>query len=175
MLGLQWKDLHGAAVRIERQLARKTSETPTFIPPKNGGVRTIDLSDETIALLQIHRRKQAELKMANRTVYRDHGLIFAHAWEEMRSSTASLGDPLREQAVNERLRALCKSADVRPIRPHGLRHTCATLLLSAGVPPHVVQRRLGHKKIEITLNLYAHVLPTMQADAASRLATLLHR
>jgi integrase len=57
---------------------------------------------------------------------------------------------------------------------HGLRHTCATLLLAAGVPPHVVQKRLGHAKIEITLNLYAHVLPNMQADAASKLAALLH-
>jgi integrase len=42
------------------------------------------------------------------------------------------------------------------------------------VPAHVVQRRLGHKKIEITLNIYSHVLPSMQQDAASRLATLLH-
>ena len=67
-----------------------------------------------------------------------------------------------------------KRAMVAPPTVHGLRHTCATLLLAAGVPPHVVQRRLGHKKIEMTLNLYAHVLPSMQADAASRLATLLH-
>jgi integrase len=58
---------------------------------------------------------------------------------------------------------------------HGLRHTCATLTLAAGVPPHVVQRRLGHKSIEITLNLYAHVLPSQQGDAAKRLAGLLHR
>jgi integrase len=55
-----------------------------------------------------------------------------------------------------------------------MRHTCATLLLSAGVPPHVVRRRLGHKKIEISLNIYSHALPSMQQDAASRLATLLH-
>ena len=56
---------------------------------------------------------------------------------------------------------------------HGLRHTCATLLLQAGVPVHVVQERLGHKRIEITLGIYAHVLPSMQQDAASKLAALL--
>ena len=55
-----------------------------------------------------------------------------------------------------------------------LRHTCATLLLQAGVPADAVQRRLGHKKIEITLTVYAHALPAMQQDAAARLAAILH-
>jgi integrase len=63
---------------------------------------------------------------------------------------------------------------VKCITVHGLRHTCATLLLAAGVQPHVVQRRLGNANIQITLNLYAHVLPSMQADAAARLSALLH-
>ena len=62
---------------------------------------------------------------------------------------------------------------MKRITVHGLRHTCATLLLSAGVPPHVVQRRLGHRDVVMTLGLYAHVLPSQQADAASRLAMLL--
>ena len=43
-------------------------DVPAFIPPKRGGIRTIDLSDEAVALLQAHKRDQAELKMANRTV-----------------------------------------------------------------------------------------------------------
>ena len=63
---------------------------------------------------------------------------------------------------------------MRPIPIHGLRHTCATLLLKASVPPHVVQRRLGHANISITLDIYAHVLPSMQQDAALRLGALLH-
>lgn len=48
---------------------------------------------------------------------------------------------------------------------HGLRHTCATLLLHAGVPVHVGQERLGHKRIEVTLGIYAYVRPAMQQDA----------
>jgi len=47
-------------------------------------------------------------------------------------------------------------------------------MLSAGVPAHVVQRRLGHSKIEMTLGTYAHALASMQQDAANRLAALLH-
>jgi integrase len=69
---------------------------------------------------------------------------------------------------------LIKAAGVKRIKFHGMRHTVATLMLSAGVPAHVVQRRLGHSKIEMTLGIYAHALPTMQQDAASRLAALLH-
>jgi integrase len=53
--------------------------------------------------------------------------------------------------------------------------TCATLLLAAGVPSKVVQERLGHRKIGTTLDTYAHVLPSMQRDAARQLAALLHR
>ena len=57
---------------------------------------------------------------------------------------------------------------------HGLRHAGATVILSAGVTAHVVQRRLGHSKIEMTLRVYAHALPSMQQDAADKLAALLH-
>jgi integrase len=56
-----------------------------------------------------------------------------------------------------------------------LRHTVATLTLSAGVPAHVVQRRLGHSKVEMTLGIYAHVLPCMQRHAVAKLEALLHR
>ena len=54
-----------------------------------------------------------------------------------------------------------------------MRHTCATLLLRAGVPVKVVQERLGHKKVEITMNIYQHVLPDMQEDAAAKMGSIL--
>ena len=148
LLGLQWKDLEDNKLRIERQLEKGGRKDPTFMPPKGGSVRSLDLSEETVVLLQAHKRKQAEVKMANRTVYRDYGLVFAQAWEHMSSKNSVLGAPLHVGALNKRLKALCTASSVRQITPHGLRHTSATLLLAAGVPPHVVQRRLGHKKIE---------------------------
>jgi len=72
---------------------------------------------------------------------------------------------------------LVKAAGVKPITFHGMRHTCATLLLPAGEPVKTVSERLGHrsrKKIEVTLNTYAHVRPGMQKNAARTLGALLH-
>ena len=69
---------------------------------------------------------------------------------------------------------LIKAANVHAIKFHGLRHTYATLMLANGVPPKVVQERLGHSKVAMTMEVYAHVLPTMQADAAAMLGALLH-
>lgn len=56
---------------------------------------------------------------------------------------------------------------------HGLRHTWATLALRAGVHPMVVQERLGHSTIGVTLNIYSHVSVGMQRDAAEKVAGLI--
>jgi integrase len=177
LLGLLWKDLEGATLRVERQLLG-TAESETggltlqMSTPKGKRARSLDLSDETLSLLREHKKRQSEVKMANRLHYTDHGLMFAQEWEHQQAS--GLGAPLSRASVRVKLDRLCTAAGVKRITVHGLRHTCATLLLSAGIPPHVVQRRLGHKDISMTLGIYSHVLPTQQADAAQKLAALLH-
>jgi integrase len=66
-----------------------------------------------------------------------------------------------------------KRAGLPEIRFHDLRHTAATLLLAEGVHPKIVQERLGHSQISVTLDTYSHVLPTMQREAAGKLNRLL--
>lgn len=61
------------------------------------------------------------------------------------------------------------------MRLYDLRHTCATLLLKAGVNVKVVSERLGHASVKITLDTYAQVLPSMQAHASSQLDALLYQ
>ena len=181
LLGLQWKDIDASRnMRVERQLLKWGKDGVTGAHklvtslPKGKRARSLDLSEETVLLLREHKRQQAEVKLKNRLQYSDHGLVFAQAWEQQNGKHAVLGGPLSRSTVSAQLERLCRVAGVKRITVHGLRHTSATLLLSAGVPAHVVQRRLGHRSIEITLNLYAHVLPSMQADAAQRLSVLLH-
>ncbi len=70
-------------------------------------------------------------------------------------------------------RRILKRSKLPRIRFHDLRHTNATLLLLAGVHPKIVQERLGHSSIGITLDLYSHVLPAMQSDAVARLNKLI--
>ena len=113
--------------------------------------------------------------MRNRVAYQDLGMLFAKEWGDLHGREDSLGLPLQSNNLGQREFArVLKAANVKRITIHGLRHTCATLLLKAGVPPQVVAQRLGHKRIEITLGIYAHALPSMQQDAARRLGALLH-
>jgi integrase len=70
-------------------------------------------------------------------------------------------------------RRLVTGAGLPLIRLHDLRHTAATLALAAGVHPKVVQERLGHSSIGITLDTYSHVVQGMQAEAAAKVAGLL--
>jgi integrase len=63
--------------------------------------------------------------------------------------------------------------DLPRLTAHGLRHTCATLMLANGVAPKVAAERLGHADATLFTNLYSHVTPTMQRDAASKIGTAL--
>ncbi len=68
----------------------------------------------------------------------------------------------------EQLNALLEKADLPHIRFHDLRHSAATLLLSQGVHPKVVQELLGHSTINMTMDVYSHVLPSMQQEAINK-------
>ena len=82
--------------------------------------------------------------------------------------------PLQLNNLGQREYAtVIKAAGVKRIKFHGLRHTRATLLLQARTPVHVVSERLGHSKVEMTLEIYAHVLPDMQREAADTIGALL--
>ena len=79
LIGLQWKDQNGNKLRIERQLRKERERCPSSFR-RSDGRRTIDLSDETVALLQARTREQAEPKMQNRTVYQDTNVVFSQSW-----------------------------------------------------------------------------------------------
>jgi len=70
---------------------------------------------------------------------------------------------------------MIRQAGVRRITFHGLRDTCATLLLKVGTPVHVVAERLGHRNVSITLEKYAQAVPSMPQEAADQIASLIGR
>src|SRR5688500_16962026 len=97
--------------------------------------RTIDIAPETVELLKAHKKHQAALKLRHRQEFRDHGLVFTKEWQDGARRYATLGDPLSVNNLGQRAFAdLIAAAKVKTITLHGLRPTCASLLLSAGVP-----------------------------------------
>jgi integrase len=86
--------------------------------------------------------------------------------------TAS-GKPVAPRNLIRHFKLATAAAGLPDIRFHDLRHTCATLLLSLGVHPKVVQEILGHSSIALTMDTYSHVVPSMQASSASQMNDLL--
>ena len=86
----------------------------------------------------------------------EHGLIF----------TTGIGTPISQRNLLRNFKVLLQQAGLPPIRFHDLRHSAASLMLNNGVPVIVVSRRLGHARTSITLDVYGHLLPSMQAEAA---------
>ena len=131
LCGLKWGDVdfEACTVRVVRQLVRMGKE-PTFKAPKSkSGTRTIDISPEVAELLDVHRRHQAEIKMANRIVYRDNNLVFAKEWADVTKYGVVIGDPIQMNNIGQREFArLVEPAGVRPIKFHGPRHTWISFL-----------------------------------------------
>ncbi len=77
--------------------------------------------------------------------------------------------------VNRSFKPLLRRAGLPCIRFHDLRHTAATLLLAEGIHPKIVQEKLGHAQISLTLDTYSHALPSIQREAADKLEGVLMR
>ena len=112
-----------------------------------------------VDLLKQHQARQVETKQQAGASWQERGLVFC----------TSLGTPLNPSKVIDRFKTLLKKANLPAIRFHDLRHSAATILLSMSVHPKVVQELLGHNQISMTMDIYSHVLPTMQKDAVNKL------
>jgi len=163
LLGLRWEDvsLDDRVLSVKRSRVAVGYEVREGTP-KSGRGRRVDIDSETVAVLRRHRARQFEDRMAWGEAWTDSGLVF----------TREDGNGLHPQAVSQAFERSVRHADVPAIRFHDLRHTHATLMLGASVHPKVVQERLGHASIQITLDTYSHVMPGMQADAAARVGAL---
>jgi integrase len=165
LLGLSWEavDLDAGRVAVTQTLIEGKRE-PRFSEPKTKrSRRNVALDPATVAVLRAHRKAQAAERLAWGPAYRGQGLVFCR--ED--------GSPIWPRTFSRAFGTLAKAADLPAIRLHDLRHTHATLALAADVHPKVVQERLGHANVGITLDTYSHAIPAMQEDAAAKVAALL--
>ncbi|HEY8601215.1 MAG TPA: tyrosine-type recombinase/integrase [Thermomicrobiales bacterium] len=162
VLGLRWGDVDLAigSLRVQRQIG----QDGVFSEPKTAkGRRTIDLPASSVVTLKEHRRQQTEARLLAGPAWHHDDLLFCtHA-----------GKPLSQRNVLRAFKTLLTQGDLPDVPFHALRHTHATLLLSQGIHPKVVQERLGHATIAMTLDIYSAYVPSMGRDAADKLDALL--
>jgi integrase len=165
LLGLRWQDvdLERGYLQVRQQLVR-TKRGLSFTSPKGGKSRSVKLTRYAIEALRSHRKRQLEAKLRLSGLWQDADLVF----------TTGTGTPLDPSRLTERsFRKLLERAGLPHRRLHDLRHTFATILLSRGTHPKVVQEMLGHANISQTLDTYSHVLPDMQSEAVAAMDDVL--
>lgn len=172
LLALRWRDVElaprppagGGTISVNHTLKWRDG-VAVWEPPKTASSRRlIAIAPPVVEALRRQKQQQRLERLAAGPAWVEHDLVFAD----------EIGGPLKGDFLRHKHNRILNAAQIAPrIRPHDLRHTCATLLLAQGVNPKVVSAMLGHSSVAITLDIYSHVLPHMLDDAAAAIATAL--
>jgi integrase len=172
-LGLRWSDVDLEAATISVARVRTTAEDADGHrvvyddddPKTAASRRTVTLDKPTVAALRSHRLAQLEERVRASSIWEDGDRVFCR--ED--------GSGLDPDAISGRWRELCTEGEVRYIRPHDARHSCATLMLAGGVPVEVISERLGHARISVTMDMYVHPDDASQRAAADTFGAIIAR
>ncbi len=162
-LGLQWSDLDLARQRlvVRRTLSGGGGRKRLEPPKTDRGARTVALDSWLIGVLADHRARQREDQAAADTEWASTDFVF----------TTRRGTWLDHSNIHRAYKAaLARAGLPTRFRVHDLRHAMATAWLAGGVNPKIVSERLGHASVAFTLQVYGHVLPDAQGDAAEQMA-----
>jgi integrase len=159
LLGLQWGDLDFDGKSVRRALEQTSAGITIKGPKSRAGTRDISMPDIVVDALREHRREQLELRLKlgiGRLA--DDGFVFANPLTGAPPSPASLSS----QWI-----ATARSIGLPERTFHSLRHSHASMLISAGVDVVQISRRLGHSSPTITLGVYAHMFKKTDTAAAA--------
>lgn len=157
ILGLTWDnvDFENKTITFEKQLIQKVGLPLQLAPLKtSSSKRTVLMTQKLISALKVQQSYQSTQKEFYQSLYQNHNFVCCH--ED--------GAPISPQCLTARTAKISKDFDIS-LRFHSLRHTYATMLLSAGVNIKVIQERLGHSNIATTLGTYSHVTKEGESDA----------
>jgi integrase len=164
LVSLRWRsvDLKNHRVRIVDFVSTLGYDMMPSSGKSRESVRTVELDDGLADVL----RQQKVLQKSERSA--------ASEWIESDIVfTRPNGGQYHPMNLSRLLATYTTELDVPRLTAHGLRHTSATLMLASGVPPKVAAERLGHADATLFTNLYSHVTPTMQREAAEKIGSLL--
>lgn len=159
LLALRWQDVDFilSQIYINRSMHQIRDGSFIFRPPKTAkGRRTVAMPPSAILVLREHYEKQVQ----------DHKMLGIQLKDEDLVFSELDGRPLRPNRITRAWPTLAKQIGIKVIRLHDARHTHASIMLKQGIHPKIVQERLGHANIAITLDTYSHVSPGLQAAAA---------
>lgn len=164
LCGLQWSDvdLEGRSLHVRRAVVVVDGVTIEKAPKTKASGRSIDLDQTTADSLREWRRSQLEERMRAGAAWESGDWVV----------TDEIGVPIRPDRLSKTFRRTVENSGLRRIPFRQLRHSHATALLRSGAHPKVVQERLGHSSVSVTLDTYSAVLPNMQMQAIEDLARM---
>lgn len=168
ILGLKWStiDFKSNCISIENNL-QYTSDRGIYLEEstKNSENRIVNIAPEIMAIIKAYRKEQLALKVKHGSYWKDTGFCF----------TQDNGEPMNPNSINNWLDKFQETYNLPEIHPHKFRHTQASLLYAAGENPIAISKRLGHKQVSTTQNIYAHLMEGGDKGASDKIAALLYR
>ena len=165
ILGLKWQDIDFilGEISVSRSLhVLKGHKVVLRSPKTKTGKRTIALPPSAFLVLNEHKKEQET-----------NCLLLGKKFSESDYVFNNLGEPFLPNSVSHAWGKIIKRIGIKYIRFHDSRHTHASLMLKQGIHPKIVQERLGHSSISITLDTYSHVAPGLQEAAAKKFDELM--
>lgn len=168
-LGLRWRDVDLGKREIHvKQTVEVVRSRPVIGKPKTkSAIRTIAIPEMLVTALRQHKDRQTFHATSMRTgpfadLYLDRDLVIC----------TETGGPHNPANIYDHLSAMLEKASLPRVRVHDLRHTYASHLIADGVPLPVVAKQLGHASPAITMQVYAHMVPGQQREAADAIERL---
>ncbi|MGB2964013.1 MAG: site-specific integrase [Anaerolineales bacterium] len=170
LLGLQWKnvDMGRGIIKVNQNLKRLPSGKLVFGKPKTKtSIRSRAIGEETIEVLkdQVKRIKRERIDENVKALWKEMDMVFP----------STIGRPIDPTNLLKKFRQLLKRAGLPRLRFHDLRHTSASIMLNNGVDVFVASRRLGHAKPSITLDVYGHLLTSVQNEVGNKMDILIYK
>ncbi len=166
LMGLKWEDVDWnlSTLQVKRQVRYFKGRSYMFLEPKSkSGVRTIVIGKQALEILRNHKSEQERMINSSGNDWTSLDLVFP----------SGAGTPLTASNIRRAFRKLLKASGLPHIRFHDLRHTAASLMLNHGIPVLIASKRLGHSKPSITIDVYGHMIPSKQEEAAQLMDNLM--
>ena len=158
-------------MNIDKSLGRIDGKAIEKSTKNESSVRTIYLDDETIDIIKQWRnfylKEQSQFPLAKLNISNEYMFYYISSNDKI--------EPLHADYINNVLNRIIKKHKLKPISPHGFRHTHATLMSEIGIDPSNTSKRLGHASSQMTLDVYTHTTKTGEKNSIDKFADYLNK